>query len=515
MSSKKYDVIILGSGFGGSLLGAILAKSGRSVALVDNAQHPRFAIGESSTPLANQTLAQLARQYELPELLPLTHYRSWKSTHTDLGCGLKRGFSYFGHQPHQAFKEENQLLVIANAADEIADTHWLRSDIDEFFCRLAERQGVQSFENATYTLDQRASGWQVTGTCANIINKDQEGESQRASLQQIAPVFLNSDFIIDATGGNGVVLKSLGIPQQTASLKTNSFAIFAHFAPLHLVADVFDQLGVDTSHHPYPCDAAAVHHVLDSGWMWQLRFDDETVSAGLVLDQRSNLPAASSPIDAKRIWDEQLRRFSFLQKQFAGALVVRPKDGLQMTRRMQRLASTGAGKNWAALPSTIGFIDPLHSTGIAHTLFGVRRLAVILLNDESQVKQTQRLHQYSMQTIEELRLIDELVEGCYAALPNFRLWSAWCMLYFAAATSMEQTLDSDDDSSFLNANKHSFRRMLLQARRELQTAIEDRRTSLACAAFEERLRKWIDPWNRVGLLDPDNRGMYRTTASPI
>ncbi|KKD02453.1 NAD(P)-binding protein, partial [Streptomyces sp. WM6386] len=44
------DVFILGSGLAGSVAGAILARQGTKVVLVDAGQHPRFAVGESMTP---------------------------------------------------------------------------------------------------------------------------------------------------------------------------------------------------------------------------------------------------------------------------------------------------------------------------------------------------------------------------------------------------------------------------------------------------------------------------------
>ena len=47
------DVAIVGSGFAGSLTALALRRQGRSVVLLERGRHPRFAIGESSTPLAN------------------------------------------------------------------------------------------------------------------------------------------------------------------------------------------------------------------------------------------------------------------------------------------------------------------------------------------------------------------------------------------------------------------------------------------------------------------------------
>lgn len=491
MNALVFDVLVLGSGFGGSLLSAMLAKSGLSVALVDSATHPRFAIGESSTPLADQTLAMIAREYDLPELLPLTKYGSWKREHADIGCGLKRGFSYFGHAPETSFDGKDQLLVAASSSDEASDTHWLRSDVDAFLFDTAKKHGVEAFEEAVYRLHPQTAGWLVDGRCGD------------------APMSLQAPFAVDATSGAGVVSKALAVADQTHLLKTNSGAAFAHFANVKPVAECLDDFGIERKHHPFACDAAAVHHVLDSGWLWQLRFDDDTVSVGMMFGGPT-VKCADDSTDLQGAWQRQLDQYPFLRHQFSAAEIVRPANGLRFVSRLQRLTTTAAGENWAALPGTAGFIDPLHSTGIAHTLFGVRRLAGIVLMEPA--VRERRLREYSDQVIDELQLVDELVDGCYAALPNFRLWSAWCMLYFAAVTSMEQAQSGFSDRSFLRADDILFRKMLTEARGELQVAAAEGSVA-AYERFEQRLRCLIQPWNTVGLMDATCGGMYSQTAA--
>ena len=66
-----FDLAIVGSGFGGSLTSMIASRLGLSVILIERGRHPRFAIGESTSPLANVILEQLAERYDLPRLLPL------------------------------------------------------------------------------------------------------------------------------------------------------------------------------------------------------------------------------------------------------------------------------------------------------------------------------------------------------------------------------------------------------------------------------------------------------------
>ncbi|MCE2784228.1 MAG: FAD-dependent oxidoreductase, partial [Pirellula sp.] len=75
--TRRYDIIVVGSGFSGSLLAWILASQGRSVLLIDRSKHPRFAVGESSTPTADFLLAYLAQRWNLPALAPLASWGQW------------------------------------------------------------------------------------------------------------------------------------------------------------------------------------------------------------------------------------------------------------------------------------------------------------------------------------------------------------------------------------------------------------------------------------------------------
>ena len=68
MVGVDVDVVVLGSGIGGSTVAAILAKQGVRVALVDAAVHPRFALGESTIGETSFLLRQMAARWGVPEL---------------------------------------------------------------------------------------------------------------------------------------------------------------------------------------------------------------------------------------------------------------------------------------------------------------------------------------------------------------------------------------------------------------------------------------------------------------
>src|SRR5262245_39004463 len=150
--SPDFDIAVLGSGFAGSLLAMIARRLGRSVVLIERGRHPRFAIGESSTPLANLLLEELARRYDLPQVASLAKWGTWQKAHPDIGCGLKRGFSFYHHVHGQEWTNDpargDQLLVAASPHDEIADTHWYRPDFDHFLVRQAQELGVEYLDEA-------------------------------------------------------------------------------------------------------------------------------------------------------------------------------------------------------------------------------------------------------------------------------------------------------------------------------------------------------------------------------
>ncbi|MGH7711336.1 MAG: NAD(P)/FAD-dependent oxidoreductase, partial [Gemmatimonadaceae bacterium] len=143
---SRCEVAIVGSGFAGSLVARVLAVLGYDVVLLERGAHPRFAIGESSTPLANLSLERLGRRYGLADCFHLAAHGRWVVHFPELRRGLKRGFTFYRHHPGEAFADRGpdyeRLLVAASPTDAVADTHWVRADIDHHFVRQAIGAGV-------------------------------------------------------------------------------------------------------------------------------------------------------------------------------------------------------------------------------------------------------------------------------------------------------------------------------------------------------------------------------------
>jgi len=65
-TTREFDVVILGAGIAGSMLGCVLARNGVAVLILDAFSHPRFAIGESTIPLSTLFVEILSRRFDVP-----------------------------------------------------------------------------------------------------------------------------------------------------------------------------------------------------------------------------------------------------------------------------------------------------------------------------------------------------------------------------------------------------------------------------------------------------------------
>ena len=499
------DVIILGSGFSGSLIAQILCRTGRSVVMLDNGVHPRFAIGESSTPSANLILNQLAHRYDLEKIGPLSSYGRWQDTYPEIGCGIKRGFSYFKHKRGQEFQpdheHENELLVAGSNNDYDSDTHWFRQDVDALFCRAASQAGVTVLQHAT-TLridhdEKQTPSWEI-----EVAHDSQQ-------------IVFRAGFVIDATGPAGVLRRFFDIPDRTYQLKTRSSAIYGHFRHVSSWHNELSMRNHTVTDYPFYCDHSAQHHLVDGSWFWMLRFNHGITSVGLVLDH-AQLQRKSLQLSVD-LWDRTLRQNPSVDKLLRGTNIENPPGKLLVSSQLQRMCGQAAGADWAMLPHTVGFIDPLHSMGIAHSLSGIERLATILERYWNDEKRGPALKSYQDQLLQEFLMMDRLVYGCYRAINHFPWFVSYSMLYFAAAIRYEQNRLSaspqDVSAPFMGADEPAWNRTVDQILNKLETDLNENDTSPQQAeTFSEAVWKALEPFDLVGLSDSEVKHMYPHTA---
>lgn len=414
--SERFDLAVVGAGFAGSLLAMIAQKLGLRVILLERGHHPRMVIGESSTPLSNLLLEELATRYDLSSLRPLSKWGSWRDTHPELACGLKRGFSFFHHTSNSGavIGRENQLLVAASPHNTIADTHWFRADFDAFLTQEAKRLGV------TYRDEVKLHDCAVNERDA-CLSGTRHGREFKVSAR----------FVVDATGPRGFLHRALQLGERDLPDSPTTQALYSHFTGVRRL-DETGGIASDDEQPPYPIDDAAVHHLFDHGWIWMLHFCNGVTSAGIV--------AAPPLADDLRMdqgqaaWERMLQHAPVLSTLFQSA---KPVQSFRYIPQVKFRTATISGRNWALLPSAAGFVDPLLSTGFPLTLLGISRLAEILERDWGTDRFETQLRQYSATTDAELLATARLIGALYANMANFPVFAALTLLYFAAASYSE------------------------------------------------------------------------------
>jgi FADH2 O2-dependent halogenase len=482
--TSDFDLAIVGSGFAGSLMAVIARRLGLSVVLIERGRHPRFAIGESSTPLAALVLETLADRYALPWLRPFSKWGTWQATYPEIGAGLKRGFSFFHHTKGMPWEfrpgRENQLLVAASPNDSIADTHWHRPDFDLFLQRQAVEAGAEyTDETRINTLTRDPEGWELSG--------DRPG----------GPFRCRARWIVDASGPRGFLFRQLGLRDDGFRGFPPTAGIWNHFTGVQRWESLHP--GFDAA--PFPPDDAAQHHVFEGGWMWVLRLNNGLTSAGFALhgDLATGI-GAGAPEDR---WRERMDRFPSVAAQFSRAQPIRPFT-VQTRLPFRSQACTGPG--WIQLPMAAGFIDPLFSSGFVLNLLGIERLGDWISGGMNPAE----LEGYEVETLGDLDATADLIAAAYRVLDDPPAFQSVAMLYFAAASFSEtaRRLGRPEMApGFLLRHESrfgpAFRECLLAAGRAPAGDLADRVAST------------VKDFNVAGLCDVQKRGWYPVAVADL
>lgn len=486
MNGEHYQVVVVGSGFGGSLMAMIARRLGFTTALIERGTHPRFAIGESSTPLANLSLEEIAADFNLPQIRPLCKWGSWQRELPRIGCGLKRGFTFYHHEFNRRFApdpdRERQLLVGASPNDEIADTHWYRPDFDHFLVEQAQSLGVDYFDETMLDkAGEEAVGMSLSGT--------RSGQT----------IQFKAGFVIDATGPRGFLSRTLKLPEAYIDDYPATQALFSHFENVGPLPESFSVAGQSP---PYPAESAAVHHVFPCGWIWVLKFNNGITSAGVAATD-----ALANELDFARgesAWRELLKRLPSLEEIFRPSRATVP---FIHSPRVAYRSGVAVGKRWAMLPSAAGFVDPLLSTGFPLTLLGVTRIAQLLRQHWGQTSLAFELKAYERITFEELDAAAQLVGALYANMDRFPMFQDLSLLYFVAASFSESARrlgKPELADGFLLCRNPDFAKQF----RQICTAARKPLSDDAAQELSRRMLEAIEPFDVAGLTNSSRHPWY-------
>jgi tetracycline 7-halogenase / FADH2 O2-dependent halogenase len=403
LEKELFDVAILGSGFAGSMLGAILARNGAKVLLLDSKSHPKFAIGESTIPNMLVTLRTMALRYDVPEIMALSTFTGCQKVISP-AHGQKIHFGFLNHQegkpqdPQQVTMFNFPKLLLHPAA------HMLRQDTDAYLYNVAIKYGCTT-RTGFNTADVDFDGSGVT------ISSDQ-GEQFRAR------------YVVDASGYRSTLAEKFGLRDDPCRFKHHSRAIWNHMLNVPKTDSVFRRPKADTP--PVPWYDGTVHHLFERGWFWIIAFDNHPssrnplCSVGLTLDPR-RYPKPASTTPEEDFW-QHVQRFPDVARQFED---VKPMREWVSTDRLQYSSKRTVGDRWVLLAHAAAFLDPLFSRGLHNTCEAVNVLAWRILravqDDDFSAERFADVDQRQQALFDGN---DKLVNAAYIAFSDHDLWSA-------------------------------------------------------------------------------------------
>lgn len=397
----QYDVAILGSGIAGGMLGAVLARNGVKVLLLDAGTHPRFAIGESTIPFTSGMTRIIADRYGVPEIKPLSSFRGVQK-HVSRNCGRKQNFGFIYHREGAAQDPQqiNQLVVPSVLRTE---SHLFRQDVDTYLFQVAVKYGAHT------RLATRIVDVEIDPDSGAVLRSDR-GEEFRAS------------YVVDAGGFRSPLADKFELREVPTRARVHSRSIFTHLIGVR----PFDKAPAARGHdQPNPWHNGTLHHVFDGGWMWVIPFDNHPdslnplCSVGLTLDPRVH-PKSDLPPEEE--FQRFLRRFPDIAWQFEDAKPVRPWVS---TGRLQYSAKQIVGDRFCLTSHAAGFIDPLYSRGMTNTLELINILAWRLIAAAQDGDWSTERFEF-LETLQQglFDFHDDIVYSSFVAFRDYELWNA-------------------------------------------------------------------------------------------
>jgi FADH2 O2-dependent halogenase len=403
MSDNRYDVAILGSGIGGSMLACILAKHGVKTLLLEGGTHPRFAIGESLIPETGIRLRIIAEKYGVPEIGWIGSFHAVRKN-VSSNCGAKRSFSYMYHSAGKAHQADqvNQLPTLTPPFG--PDSHLFRQDTDAYLAAMSTQYG------ATYRQQTRIEN----------ISFDKDFVELRATTGET----FRADFLIDASGMRSMVSDLLGLRDEQPRFRTDTRTLYTHMMGVKSADLLFDPPGRHKM--PSPIGQATMHHVFDGGWIWVIPFNNHRTatnpltSVGMMLDRRKHPHPQGAP-------EQEFRRiiagFPTIARHFADAKAARPWIG---SGRLQYSSPHLLAPRMLQLPHAAAFVDPLYSSGMSVLTVAVDLIAEALLGAVADNDYAVERFQFIEDVVNRgFDHYDRIVSGSFDAFASYDLWNAW------------------------------------------------------------------------------------------
>ena len=324
----------MGGGPAGSTLGAILAKEGVKVTLVDRAHFPRPHIGEALQPAAIDLLdfylgigPLIAAQGFAKKYGAIYEWgENAERWHVLYDERLDGGCEAYSRQDIESGGFEHSFQVDRAIFDKLLVDHAAERGVTVRF-------GIE----ATSPI---MKGDRVVGM--TVVDNGQKEE-------------ILADVVVDATGTRAVLGKHFGLTRPIDDLKATATWCYVR--------------GAGGIGPPLERDVQLIVTVPE-GWVWFIPLDDERTSVGIVASD-------GAPIDAERFW-EILSKTSLPLED----ITVEPGPRDQPFHHIKDWSYTHrrfVGEGWLMVGDAACFTDPILSGGVDFAIRGAANAAIAIL----------------------------------------------------------------------------------------------------------------------------------------
>ncbi len=307
------DVIIIGGGPAGSVLGSYLSLAGISNTILEKAMHPRPHVGESlvtSTTRAFKDIGFLPTMEQ--NAFPRKYGASWHPTRARGAFDIE-----FAEYPQKGIDQDYTY-------------HVDRSKLDHLLLQHAKDLGSKVIQ-----------GVEVREV---LFNDEDEATGVRVLVDGVS-VELPAKMVVDASGRNTVLGQ-----QRRLRIKDpifNQFAVYNWFENL--------DRGQDTN-----ADFIHIYFLpVERGWCWQIPITDTITSVGVVAE------AGIFKQSRQRMEEYFFEHVNLSPDLGAAMAAAKPVKEFKSEAEYSYMMSEFVGNRWMLVGDAARFVDPIFSSGVS------------------------------------------------------------------------------------------------------------------------------------------------------